>query len=189
MTNQYTIDIYHADLSDYNSCNCHTPPQVHNTAVQQGQRQEANRSSTHSPLHNKPAQPTRSPSSHLASPTLTSATTTESLSKTKSATSSTMCSRRKSRTYTSTPKPKLPPATSSATIPNLLNINIQLRNRATDLSTSKEDLKIPGTWFRPEKHPLCAEDFMPTTSAASTASSSATIVFFYSIALLCRPRP
>ncbi|KAJ3078577.1 hypothetical protein HDU99_000515 [Rhizoclosmatium hyalinum] len=48
-------------------------------------------------------------------------------------------------------------------IPNLPNINIQLRNPATDLSTSKEDLKTRGTWFRPEKHPLRAEDFMPTT--------------------------
>ncbi|ORY20074.1 hypothetical protein BCR33DRAFT_820531, partial [Rhizoclosmatium globosum] len=48
-------------------------------------------------------------------------------------------------------------------ITNLPNINIQLHNPATDLSTSKEDLKIRGTWFRPEKHPLCAEDFMPTT--------------------------
>ncbi|ORY38460.1 hypothetical protein BCR33DRAFT_832363 [Rhizoclosmatium globosum] len=49
-------------------------------------------------------------------------------------------------------------------IPNLPNINVQLRNPATDLSTSKEDLKTCGTWFRPEKPPMRAEDYMPTTS-------------------------
>ncbi|ORY42268.1 hypothetical protein BCR33DRAFT_306825 [Rhizoclosmatium globosum] len=74
-------------------------------------------------------------------------------------------------------------------IPNLPNINIQLRNPATDLSTSKEDLKIRGTWFRPEKHPIRAKTSCQPPSAASTAYSSATTVFSYSTALLCRPRP
>ncbi|ORY23461.1 hypothetical protein BCR33DRAFT_810637 [Rhizoclosmatium globosum] len=154
MTNQYTIDIYHADLSDYtfgdtnslskssarvqaalvdagahatvtphceyttllcNKDDAKRVRQAHSKQTTQAGKL-TNQSSTHYPLHNEPAQPTRSPSLHLASPTLTSATTTKPPPKTKSATSSTTCSRRKSRTYTSTPKPKPPPATSSATL-------------------------------------------------------------------------
>ncbi|ORY29876.1 hypothetical protein BCR33DRAFT_792788 [Rhizoclosmatium globosum] len=163
MTNQYTIDIYHADLSDYNSCNCHTPPQIIYSLPIAQQTCPTNPFTivalgfTHLDLSNYHRITIKNEISNFIYNVLKEEVEDIHIySKAKTPTSYIICnSEAQFRRLLDDPM--------YCYIPNLRNINIQLRNRATDLSTSKEDLKIPGTWFRPEKHPLCAEDFMPTT--------------------------